>query len=1091
MKKRLLLASSACLIGCAGLWLSPVFSQDKPPEKKPGLPLKTERKLDFSTSEGTWMSLTVSPDGGTILFDLLGDLYTLPVAGGEAKLLMGGLAFEGQPAYSPDGKRIAFLSDREGSENLWVAGADGSNPKQLSKEEQANFLSPAWSRDGQYVLVSKSTPASGAQEIWMYHVDGGAGIQYTKSKERPDTPRDQMRNHMGPVMSPDGKHVYFAERRNNFTYNATFPLWQVVRKNVLTGEQDTVTNAAGSGMKPLLSPDGKTLVFATRLDNETGLRIRDLTTGEESWLKYPVQRDEQESVASRDTMPAFCFLPDGKSLITNYAGKLWRIGVPGGQTTEIPFTANVSLDLGPQLKFPMRLEEGPVRARLIQGAIPSPDGTKVAFSALTKLYRMDLPSGRPARVTTSTAREYQPAWSPDGQWLAYATWDGNGGNLWKVRADGSGAPQQLSRLSAYYRDPVWSPDGSKIVVLKGYNRTRITAAGDLGGLIGMDLVSLPAAGGDPTVIMAARGAGRPHFRTAEPDRVYVYAVSGGGPMGPAGELVSVRFDGTDRRRHLKVSGPGRTPDQPAGAEDIRVSPDGRFALAKLTRQLYLVSMPPTGGAEPIEVKVQSPAIPARKLTDLGADDFAWAEGGNLITWSLGASLFRLPVSGVNFDPKAKPAPSELEVAVEAPRAKPSGSVVLRGAKIITMKGDETIPDGDVLVTDNRIAAVGRRGAVTVPAGARIVDVKGMTIMPGVVDTHAHYFEIKRGQLEMDSYAYLANLAYGITTGRDPQTMTNDAFAYQDLIESGEMLGPRAFSTGPGIFSDTNFKSYEEARDTIARYKKYYRTNTVKSYMVGNRQQRQWVVQACKENGIMPTTEGGLDLKLNLTHAIDGMAGNEHSFPVVPLMKDTVELFAKSGIFYTPTLLVAYGGPWAENYFYTTTEVYNDPKLRRFFPTDVLNLKAKRRPWFSKDEHVFPKLAASAAKIVRAGGRVCIGGHGQIQGIQCHWEMWALAEGGLSNHEVLRAATLHGAEAIGMDQDLGSIEGGKLADLIVLKKDPLADIRNTNTIQYVMKNGELFEGDTLNQVWPAEKPLKQQWWWKDNPAKPAPTGGGQQ
>jgi len=241
-----------------------------------------------------------------------------------------------------------------------------------------------------------------------------------------------------------------------------------------------------------------------------------------------------------------------------------------------------------------------------------------------------------------------------------------------------------------------------------------------------------------------------------------------------------------------------------------------------------------------------------------------------------------------------------------------------------------------------------------------------------------------------------------------------------------------------------------------------------------------MVMACKEHGIMPTTEGSLDLKLDLTHVIDGFSGNEHSLPIVPLYKDVVEMVAKSGINYTPTLLVAYGGPWAENYFYETTDVHGDPKLRRFIPHNVLDTKSLRRPWFSKEQHVFPKIAASAAKIIRDGGHVCIGGHGQLQGIQCHWEMWALQSGGLSSHETLRAATIQGAEALGFGQDLGSLEPGKLADLLVLNKDPLQDIRNTNTIRYVMKDGELFEGATLNQIWPQQKALPELWWWKDNP-----------
>jgi hypothetical protein len=498
----------------------------------------------------------------------------------------------------------------------------------------------------------------------------------------------------------------------------------------------------------------------------------------------------------------------------------------------------------------------------------------------------------------------------------------------------------------------------------------------------------------------------------------------------------------------------------------------------------------------------------------------WADGGATITWALGSSFFRQPLSTVSFEEKKpeekkdaqaasdekvskdtgknrkkgaakpeeepkkeekKPLYEEVAVSIEAPRHHPQGTAVLRGARVITMHGDEVIPDAEIVVKDNRIAAVGARGSVNVPSDARAIDVTGATIVPGFVDLHPHWFQIRRGVLDMQNWNFLANLAYGVTAGRDPQTATNDMFAYQDLVDVGEMIGPRAYSTGPGVFADTDFQSLEDVKSVVSRYKKYYRTNSLKSYMIGNRRQRQWMVEACKDLGLMPTTEGGISAKLNLTHVIDGFAGNEHSLPIVPLYKDVVELMSRSGISYTPTLIVAYGGPWAENYYYETTEVHDDPKVRRFIPHNIVDEDTRRRPqWFRYDEQVFPRLAATDAKIVGAGGRVLIGSHGQFQGLGYHWEMWSLASGGLSNMEVLRSATLRGAEAMGLAQDLGSIEAGKLADLAVLNKNPLDDIHNTNAIRYIMKDGELFEGDTLNEVWPVEKPLVPLWWWNEKP-----------
>ncbi len=397
-----------------------------------------------------------------------------------------------------------------------------------------------------------------------------------------------------------------------------------------------------------------------------------------------------------------------------------------------------------------------------------------------------------------------------------------------------------------------------------------------------------------------------------------------------------------------------------------------------------------------------------------------------------------------------------------------------------MRGDEVLRNADIVVTGNRITSVGPTGRVPVPEGARVFEVRGKTIVPGLIDTHAHWFEIRRGIMDTENWSFLANLAYGVTAGLDVQTATNDMFAYQDLVDTGEILGPRPYSTGPGIFSDNKFETLDEVKSVLKKYKEHYRTGNLKSYIVGNRKQRQLVVQASYELEMMPTTEGGLDLKLDLTHVLDGFSGNEHSLPIVPLFRDVVELMARSGIGYTPTLLVAYGGPFAENDFYTREEVHDDAKLRRFMPHIIIDGKSRRVGWFREDEHVYPKTAAQAAKIVRAGGRVGVGGHGQLQGLGYHWEMWALASGGMTSMEVLRAATLHGAEMMGYSQDLGSVEPGKMADLVILDRDPLADIRNTNTVRYVMKNGELFEGDTLDQIWPEERPLQALSWWDDEP-----------
>jgi hypothetical protein len=413
-------------------------------------------------------------------------------------------------------------------------------------------------------------------------------------------------------------------------------------------------------------------------------------------------------------------------------------------------------------------------------------------------------------------------------------------------------------------------------------------------------------------------------------------------------------------------------------------------------------------------------------------------------------------------------------------------VALRGGRIVTMQGDEVLEDGVVVVTDNKIVAVGPPDSVDVPEGARVIDVTGKTLVPGFVDTHYHSMWLIPEIHPQQVWQYLTTLAYGVTTTRDPQTAFTDVLSYTDRVETGGMVGPRVYSTGPGVFIGENIRDADHARTVLQRYAKYFDTKTLKMYMTGNRQQRQWIIQAAHALELMPTTEGGLDFKLELTHAIDGYPGIEHSLPIAPIYSDVVELFKASQTTNTPTLLVSYGGPFGENYYYAREDAHDDPKLRRFVPEENIDARARRRGpgaggspgqvgWFVEEEYVFPRHAEFVKKLVEAGGRAAVGSHGQLQGLGYHWELWSMAAGGASNHDVLRMATILGAEAIGLGSELGSIEPGKLADIVVLDANPLDDLRGTDDIHLVMKNGRLYDGDTLSEVWPRERALPEQPW----------------
>jgi imidazolonepropionase-like amidohydrolase/Tol biopolymer transport system component len=1073
------------------------------------LPLEPARFHSFTATEGTWISLDVSPDGRTIVFDLLGNLYTMPIQGGQATPLTEGMAFDTQPRFSPDGSRVLFISDRSGGENLWSLALDRSDTTQITTGNDFAYVSPVWTPDGEFVIASRGGGLGGVEKLWMFHAEGSRGQALVTEP--------QNLRMLGAAFGPDDRYIWYAERTSQWQYNAPLPQYQLAVYDRETGTRTTMSRRYGSGFRPALSPDGRWLAYGSRHETETGLRIRNLETGNERWLAYPIQRDDQESRATTDVLPGYAFTPDSESIVISFGGKIWRVAVDGSGQQEIPFQAPVNLAIGPEVNFNYPIDDSPTFiAREIRDPKPSPDGNRIAFSVAGRIYVMDLPNGTPQRVADiDGAGAWQPTWAPDGRHLAFVTWsDAEGGAIYRVRIDRRSNPERLTHGPAHFMQPAWSPDGERIVAIRSSARDLQETAGMFTGGIGAEFVWIPAGGGNLTAIAPTGGRFHPHF-SSNPDRIFVYSGSDG--------LVSMRWDGTDERNHLQVTG-GTVPgaQQPMRASRVIISPDERQALAQVGMHLYTVTVPRIGADAPT-IDVASPdaaAFPVRMLTDVGGQFAEWGPDARRVHFSLGNTHFVYDLddarefdrqqrerarqqqdndedgdeNGEDENGEDEPSgyePQRHEIAITLERDIPRGVAVLRGGRAITMRGDEIIDNADIVVRDNRIIAVGRQGEVTVPADAEIIDVTGKTVLPGFIDVHYHAQWLVPSVHRQDVWQYHATLAYGVTTTRDPQTATTDILTYADRVEMGETVGPRIYSTGPGVFRPEQIRNREHALNVLRRYAEHYDTKTIKMYMTGNRQQRQWIIDAARELELMPTTEGGLDYKLNITFAIDGYPGLEHSLPIYPIYEDVRELFVASDIVYTPTLLVSYGGPWAEDYFFATEDVVGDEKLARFVPRADVDAKARRRGgqggragWFLPEEHIFERHAEFVKDLVEAGGRAAVGAHGQLQGLGYHWELWTMQAGGMDPHDALRTATILGADAIGFANDLGSLEPGKLADIVILDGDPLTNFRDTNTVRYVMKNGRLYDGDTLDEIYPRQQTFDRSFWYDDDPATAA-------
>ena len=1029
----------------------------------------TPMQAAIDVREGTWLSLDVSPDGRHITFDLLGDIYEIPIGGGKARALVSGHAWEMQPRYSPDGRHIVFTSDRSGGDNLWLLERASGELRQLTFEDFRLLNNPVWSPDGHYLAARKHFTTSrslGTGEIWLYHARAGKDNSGQQVVERPG---ETFQKEQGePAFSPDGRYLYFTLNTtpgDTFIYHqdSNGELFQIRRVELATGEISTVAGGPGGAVRPTPSPDGKRLAYVKRVRAESRLFVMDLATGVERMIYPELDLDMQETWAVHGLYPNMAWTPDSQELVFWAKGKLWRLHADNGLLQDIPFHVQDTRSVYPPIRASVEVAPEQFPLRMLRFASPSPDGGAVVFEALGKLHIQR--EGRAPEPLTRDDEEgfdYAPVWSPDGKDIYFLRWnDRSLSSVRRVSARG-GKSRALEHPRGQYVELAIDREGRTLALRKLPGSALLHP--EWGVQPGLYLLSTE---GGELQFVSRRGE-HPHFG---PDgRLYAQeraeSATGRGSSTAKTMLISMRRDGRDLREEAVAD----------FATRILLAPGGRHLAFENAHHVYLAEFTLSG--KPLVLDAAKPAFPVVRVSATGGAFPGWNSDGSAVHWSTGAEFKQVSVEAA-FAEDFRPDDRPRRLALTAGHDRPDSRVALTGARIVTMnEAREVIEDGTLLVEGNRILAVGDAG-LEIPRAYTRVELAGKTVVPGFIDAHAHGPYGSEHIIPERNWNLLAHLALGVTTLHDPSSRAAEVFAAAEYARAGRILAPRLFSTGEIIYGakSTYWSPVDTLDDALAHVRRLKAQGaiSVKNYNQPRREQRQQVNAAARQEGLLSVAEGGSLYHMDMSLIADGVTGIEHNIPVLTLYEDVLQFWQQSGAGYTPTQVVSYGGLTAEDYYYQDTDVWKHPILSRWVPPAVLQPRSVRRPMAPEADYRDDEAARSARAVLEQGIRVNTGGHGQREGLATHWEMWSFVRGGFTPMQALAAATINPARYLGMDKDLGSLEAGKLADLVIIDGNPLTDIRLSDRVEKVMLNGRLYDAQTLGEEITGETRLPALYW----------------
>lgn len=979
------------------------------------------RPIEIQTTRVTGADLALSPDGRTVIFTLLGHLFSVPAGGGTAEQLTFGPSYESDPVFSPDGSRVAFISDRDGSEgNIFLLGLADRTLVQLTREESAGR--PVFSPEGAaiaYLRYGRSAPGEQPVTVSRIAVQGG---------------------------QPESLHTARGRIGSLFYLSGGRLAWSAIERNPATSEAVTRIESAG--------PDGRAAVLRTIAggveqvvvspagDGVYGLRVlgsRWVPLAEDL-VFAPLGEGAERSLLPSSAHGRLAIAADGKSLVLGDEGRLWRVALPAGDRRDVPFRAGARLELAEvTMPPPASLHEGG-QARAILSPRLSPDGRTLVFGAAGFLWRQELAGGPARRISQGDALEGEPAISPDGRWLAFVRTEHGRDSLVLLdllaRDAVGGRPRAIESMSGVgagsgISEVDWSRDGRRLVA---------TVSAGFGG----EVVAIDAVDGKRRHL-ADFGSWSPRAQLARDGGAVYYSADDNG-IGNFYRLALVKDAKpepiTRLSRHLSAG---------------RMTPDGKWLVFRRNRSILLASL--------ARLPVQDADV--RQLSDEGGDAFELTPDGSAVVYAAGGKVWRQPLAGgaVAAPPVASrgtPGWSRREIPLRLRPLLPGlpPPLLVRHVRALDLAAGAFGPEASLLVEQGRVRWIGDERGHELPPGTVVVDAAGCFAIPGLFDLHVHSAGAGEGIF----------LAYGVTSLRDTGGPLAWLAAMRDRSEWTDEALPRTFYSGE-IFEGEHpywgdgflqIGDEREARDYVGRFQRQGAA-FIKVYPSLDWRLKRAVVQEAHRLGL-PVVGHGTSTEEIVKSVTLGFFSLEHTMSPDRPYDDLLQLLAASGTRWDPTVVVSGA---AALLLRDEPELLSDAKFRALTPESFLDF-ARSSGYYRRasSDTLRGRLAGALAAIARGhrlGVTLLTGTDAPnpevFYGVSLHWELARLVEAGLSPIEVLRLATAGGAAAVGA-ADLGAIAPGKAADLVLLRANPLQDIHNTAAIWRVIKGGRMFDPEKL-------------------------------